>query len=68
MVKIGSLSSKSVTETKISLKNKNLGNAGYFAIIASSSHPILLTAFKSTGRSAVETNIEKRDLLLCGEP
>ena len=56
------------TETKISLKNKLLGNGEYFVINASSSHPLLLTehAAKWTGRSAVEVNIEnERFTVVC---
>ena len=35
--------SKRATATKTSLENKHLGNGDYFAIIASSSHPLSLT-------------------------
>ena len=31
------------TATKMSLENKHFGNGDYFVIIASSSHPLLLT-------------------------
>ena len=46
--------------SKTSLENKNLGNGDYFVIIASSSHPLLLTehATNGLGKSAVEVNIE----------
>ena len=37
------------TETKTSLENKHLGNGDYFVIIASSSHPLLLTDHAANG-------------------
>ena len=47
--------------------NKRLGNGDYFAIIASSSHPLLLTEYAANG--LVEVSLKKikgmKDLLLC---
>ena len=37
------------TATKASLENKHLGNGDYFVIIASSSHPLLLTEHAANG-------------------
>ena len=37
------------TETKTSLKNNNLGNSDHFVMIASSSHPLLLTKHAANG-------------------
>ena len=37
------------TATKTSLENQHLGNGDYFAIIASSSHPFLLTENAANG-------------------
>ena len=43
------------TATKTSLDNKHLGNGDYFAIIAPSLHPLLLTEHAANGlRSTVE--------------
>ena len=48
------------TADKVSLKNKHLRYADYFAIIAFCLHFILLTKFRYrwTGRSAIELDIE----------
>ena len=35
--------------TKTSLENEHLGNGDYFVIIASSSHPLLLTQHPTNG-------------------
>ena len=44
---------------KTSLENKHLGHDDYITIVASSSHPLLLTEHAAwTGRSAVERNVE----------
>ena len=37
------------TATKTSLENRRLGNGDYFVIIASSSHPLLLTKHAANG-------------------
>ena len=37
------------TATATSLENKHLGNGDYFVIIASSSHPLLLTKHAANG-------------------
>ena len=37
------------TATKTSLENKHFGNGDYFVIIASSSHPLLLTGLAANG-------------------
>ena len=54
------------TAKKTSLENKHLGNGDYFVIIASSSHPLLLTEHDANGpgRSAVEVNIENERLIV----
>ena len=50
---------------KTSLENNQSGNADYFMIITSSSHPLLLAEqCKWTGRSTVEVNIENERLLI----
>ena len=47
------------TATKTSLENKHLGNGDYFEIIASRSHPLLLTEHAEwTDGSAVEVNMK----------
>ena len=48
------------TADRMSLKNKHVRNGNYFAIIALSSHSILLANYATAGldRSAVELNIE----------
>ena len=57
------------TARKTSLENKNLGNGYYFLIIASSSHPQLLTEHATNGlveAPPVEVNIENERLtVLC---
>ena len=54
------------TATKTLLGNKHLGNGDYFIIIASSSHPLLLTEHADNGM--VEAPLEEvqrtKDLLL----
>ena len=50
---LGSLSrlrSAMATATKTSLVNKHLGNGDYFVIIASSSHPLLMTERAANGQ------------------
>ena len=41
--------STTATATKSSLEKKHLGNGDYFVIIASSSHPLLLTVQAANG-------------------
>ena len=51
---------------KTSLENKHLGNGGYFQIIASSSHPILLIEHAANGQAETLLNLilRMKDLLL----
>ena len=58
---LGALALMTATATKTSVENKHLENGGYFVIIASSSHPLLLTEHAVNGQveaSGVEVNIE----------
>ena len=55
------------TAAKTSLKNKQLRNSDYFAIIASCSHSILMTNYAKNGLVAAPQNEMQRmkELLLC---
>ena len=44
------------TETKRSLKNKHLGSGDYFVIMASSSHPLLVT--EGAGNGLIEAPLK----------
>ena len=55
-------------QTKTTLENKHLGDGDYFVIIASSSHPLLLTEHAANGlvEGAVEVNIDnERFTVVC---
>ena len=57
IVTIGSLrAATTATATKTSLENKHFGNADYFVIIASSSHPLLFTEHAASGLVEVPLN------------
>ena len=43
------MATATATATKRSLEKKHLGNGDYFVIIASSSHPLLLTEHTANG-------------------
>ena len=48
---------------RTSLQNKHLGNGDYFGIIASSSHPMLLTEHAATG--LVQAPLKYRFTVVC---
>ena len=54
------------TAAKTSLENKHLGNAKYFQIISSSSHPILLIEHAANGQveAPLKLILRMKDLLL----
>ena len=66
MQRWGTHAKTTTTAAKTSLENKHLGNGDYFQIIASSSHPILLTGHAANGQveAPLKLILKMKDLLL----
>ena len=63
---LGAYVKTTATAAKTSLENKHLGNANYFKIISSSSHPILLIEHAANGQveAPLKLILRMKDLLL----